>query len=494
MAGLSDFLVRRLLGSAISNAAGYGMGGAIQPTLEPFTQELANLTWPRFRFKPVAAAIVAGLRGRELVDAAEVDAIAAMTGYDPRSVELLRLASQSAPPLETLLALRRRDAISEGELDAGIAQLGYLDEWRPHVKALRNVLLSVSDAIRVAVREGFDPSSVAALDLDAELPPAFVDYAGRLGLSEESSRLAWRAHWELPSFEQGLAMYYRGEISAGELDGLLKALDYAPVWRPRLRAIAEAIPPLSDMIRFAVREAYSPAQVAALGLDADFPPVFAEQAALHGMSAENSRLYWRAHWRLPSALQGYRMLWRGLITPAELDALLKALDYPPAWRDRLAAIAHLVPGRIDLKRMLRFGILNEAEVAAGYRRLGYAPQDADRLTAIAVAETSTGSSAETHVTKARASLFARVHTEYVGRQLTQAEAASGLAAAGVPAAQVDDVLALWTTESGLVRTELTQAQIVKANKKGLMDDDEALAELVERGLKPEDAAIRLQSG
>jgi hypothetical protein len=493
VAGLSDFLVRRLLGSAISNAAGYGMGGAIQPTLEPFTQELANLTWPRFRFKPLAAAIVAGLWGRELVDQGEVDAIAAMTGYDARSVELLRLASQQAPPLELLLALRRRDVITEAELDEGIAALGYLPDWRARVKAMRNVVPSPTDMVRFAVRETYDPAQVAALDLDAELPAAFVEDAANAGLSPERARQEWRAHWQLPSFEQGLAMMYRGEISAGELDGLLKALDYAPVWRPRLRAIAEAIPPLSDMIRFAVREAYSPAQVQSLGLDADFPAVFAQEAARHGMSEENARLYWRAHWRLPSALQGYRMLWRGLISQAELDALLKALDYPVKWRAHLSAIAHLVPGRIDLKRMLKFGILSEAEVVAGYQRLGYSPQDARRLTDIALAETATGTGGDAHVTKARTSLFNRVHTEFVGRQLTVAEAQSGLAAAGVPAGQVATIIDLWTTESELVRTELTQAQILKAFQKDLYTRDQALAELVERGLTPEDAAIRLDS-
>jgi len=56
------------------------------------------------------------------------------------------------------------------------------------------------------------------------------------------------------------------------------------------------------------------------------------------------------------------------------------------------------------------------------------------------------------------------------------------------------VLELWRTEASLIRTELTQAQIVKAHKKGLYDRDEALAELVERGMTAEDAAIRLDEG
>ena len=49
------FLLRRLLGSAISNATGYALGTAISPTLVPFVQELENETWPRFQFKPLEA-------------------------------------------------------------------------------------------------------------------------------------------------------------------------------------------------------------------------------------------------------------------------------------------------------------------------------------------------------------------------------------------------------------------------------------------------------
>ena len=492
--GILGGLVRRFFGSAISTAAGYGIGGAIQPTLEPLTQDLANTTWSLHRVRPIAASIAAALWLRELLPQGEAETEAGLTGFSPERVALLRRAQGQAPPLETLLALRRRDLIGEGELDDGIAQLGLLPEWRARVKGVRNVLPSVTDMVRFAVREVYDPAARAALDLDAELPGAFIQDAGLVGLSPERAAQEWAAHWQLPSAEQGFQMFYRGEISAGELDGLLKALDYAPVWRPRLRALAEAIPPLSDMIRFAVREAYSPASVQRLGLDADFPPVFATEASRHGMTEENARYYWRAHWRLPSALQGYRMLWRGEIDQGELDELLKALDYPPLWRARLSNIARTVPGRIDLKRLLRHEIIDRAEVKAGYQRLGYTPDDAENMTQIAEAEVGDTADTATYVAKARSSLFTRLHSEYVSRQLTPDEALAGLASVGVPAPQRGPVVTLWTAEQTYVRTELTQAQILKAFKKNLLSEDEALTELQERGLSAADAAIRLQSG
>ena len=60
----------------------------------------------------------------------------------------------------------------------------------------------------------------------------------------------------LPSYEQGAEMLHRGELTDAQFSGSPKALDYAPTWRSKLETIARRIPPLSDMIRFAVRQVY----------------------------------------------------------------------------------------------------------------------------------------------------------------------------------------------------------------------------------------------
>src|SRR5205085_1201670 len=160
-------------------------------------------------------------------------------------------------------------------------------------------------------------------------------------------------------------------------------------------------------------------------------------------------------WNLPSPTQMYRMLWRGEITLAELDAGLKAADYSPAWRDRLRNIAYLKPGRVDLRRMLEHGIIDRARVKKGYQDLGYTETDAETLTKFAEELAHKGPAAQTsYIGRARTSLFGRVHTEYTGRQLTDAEAQGGLEAAGVPAAEIPAILELWRTESSLIRTEL----------------------------------------
>jgi len=487
------FLLRRFLGSAISNATGYALGTAVSPALVPLVQAVENETWDQFRVKPLPAAVAAeaSLRGF-WTDGAGLSE-GALTGFDNTRMTLLRKTLGTAPPIETLLALRRRDAITEGELDSGIEQLGYLAEWRGHVKALRSVIPSVTDMVRFAVREVYDPAKRAALDLDAEFPPAFADDAQNIGLSPQRAGQYWAAHWELPSYEQGANMMFRGEISPDQFDTLLKALDYAPVWRGPLAAIATAIPTLSDMIRFAVREVYDPQQRAALDLDSDYPAPFTAQARKHGLAEQDARDYWAAHWRLPSAQQGYRMLWRGEITEVQLHGLLKALDYPAVWRDRLQAIAYLVPGRIDLKRMLKHDLLNRTQVKAGYERLGYRTADAELLTQIAEAEMTTSTVAQPWANRARSRLYTVAHNEFLDGSIDAAQAQTLLTQVGATQAERTVIMNLWQAESGVQRLELSPAQIRAAFKRDLFDAPTAVAELEERGMTREDARTFLKS-
>lgn len=485
----------RFFGTSVSTAAGYGMGSAIGPALRPITQAVANEAWATHPNRPLSPqeAAEAVVRGVLSMDDAAKEALA--NGINAERFKWIEELAGQPPGPQQVLELWNRGAIDEAQVDKALRQSRLRPEWVDPIKALKRYLPSVSDLITWGVREVFSPAQRAALDLDADFPPELADRLAELGYSEGDARNAWAGHWQLPSRVEGAQMLFRGELSSSEYADLLRALDYAPVWRKPLETIARAIPGLSDMVRFAVREVYDPARRSALKLDEDYPAAFTGQAAMHGLSEEHARDYWAGHWQLPSPTQMYRMLWRGEITLAELDAGLKAADYSPAWRDKLRNIAYLVPGRVDLRRMLAHNIIDRAEVKRGYQRLGYTAADAETLTKFAEELAVKGPAAQTsYIGRARSSLFGRVHTEYTGRQLTDDEARSGLEAAGVPAAEVAPILELWQTESSLIRTELTQAQIVKAFKKGLYDRDQALAELVERGMTEADAATRLDEG
>lgn len=479
----------RVQGGIIGLAVGQAAGDVLRPLLEPLRQE----SWRDNPHRVVPPGTLANLVARGVVDFSAALDHARREGYDLNAFRAMVEGQLDAPPLGSALDALRRDLIDEPQYRHALTKAGIETQYHDALVQLRQAIPSPSELILMAVREVFDPAQRSALDLDAEYPAALTEQGARLGFSVSTMRNIWAAHWQLPSYTQGAEMLFRGLISSGQFDGLLKALDFAPTWRAPLREIARRIPTVPDFTRMAFREVFDPQQRAQLGLDAEYPAAFTAKVALHGMSEADARDIWAAHWRLPSAMQGYRMLFRGEITQAELFGLLKALDYPPQWRSRLMNIARIVPGRIDLKRMLRHEILSAAEVQAGYERLGYSEQDAERMTAIAVAELEAGDVSQTWANRARGRLFTVAHNEYLAGSIDEATARSMLGRIGALAGEAGTVVSLWNAEREINRLELTPAQVKKAWKSGLYDEATALAELRERGHSQDDAETFLRS-
>lgn len=485
--------LRRFFGLAVSNAAGYSIGGAIQPTLEPYTQDLANQTWALHSVKPLNAGAAAQASLRGIMDDGDARDEAAMTGYDGTRYAALRRLAANPPALDALLALWRRHAIDDAQLDRGLAQNGIHEEWRPRVKALAHVLPSVEDQVRFAVREAYNDEAAARLSLDAEFPQAFADAAELIGLAPEQARLYWRAHWELPSFEQLAQMLFRTDMDEAEFEQALKAIDIAPVWRQRYQEIARLIPTREDMVTFAVRESYDPEQVKSLGLDLDYPELLTGELAKHGITEEDAHRYWWSHWRLPSARQGADMLARGEITDAQYMALLKALDYPKPWRSRLAAIARIQLGRIDIKRAYKLNLIDRAEVVQHYLRLRYTDEDAEIMAKIADAEKAQGGVEQPFLNRAKSRLYTVAHNEYIAGSITDAKAKEVLIDVGAHPAEADAVIATWKVEDAIGRKELTASQVLKLYGKTKLTRDDAFDRLIDMGYTPEDANLRLDN-
>lgn len=148
----------------------------------------------------------------------------------------------------------------------------------------------------------------------------------------------------------------------------------------RLLRLVEYIPPVADVIRFAVREAFTPEIAERFGQYEDFPEEILQYTRLNGMSDDVARMYWAAHWDLPSATQGFEMLHRGIIDEDDLRLLLRALDVMPYWRDKLIQLSYRPLTRVDVRRMYRLGVLDEDGVYKAYRDLGYNEENAKRMT------------------------------------------------------------------------------------------------------------------
>lgn len=171
----------------------------------------------------------------------------------------------------------------------------------------------------------------------------------------------------------------RGIISESKLEEQLMAQGISGEMIPIMRKLTEFYPGPMDLIRFAVREVYSPQIVEKFKMLEDLPPEFLSAAQKAGVPVEQARNYWASHWDLPSPQMGFEMQHRRIISQTELEMLLKTLDIMPFWRDKLIQLSYNPLTRVDVRRMYRLGVMTEEQLLSAYMDLGYSPDNAQLL-------------------------------------------------------------------------------------------------------------------
>jgi len=152
------------------------------------------------------------------------------------------------------------------------------------------------------------------------------------------------------------------------------------------RAI-KPIPGPGDLIRMAVREAFTPDIAEKFGLYQDYPAAFGEYMAKQGYSEDWSKRWWAAHWDLPSATAGMEMLHRGIIREDDFAVLLRALDISPYWRKKIEDMSYAPYTRVDVRRMFQVGVIkSREELVRAYKDLGYDDTKAGNLADFTVIE------------------------------------------------------------------------------------------------------------
>lgn len=230
-----------------------------------------------------------------------------------------------------------------------------------------------------------------------------------------------------------LDLYFRNLISMEQVYECFRSILISPQWdyfAPMFWSAA-AVPGPSDLIRFMVREAFNEQIVRKYGYDEEYPEEIERWLRAQGMNYTLSehpatwgagglfggqvgggtlekdphagqamdihwgRIYWRAHWDLPSPTQAYQMLFRlrpeaapriaaqlgvdpdSIVTTInEVRDLLKIADYPKYWRDRLIAISYLPINRTDLKAIITEGVPDPVPPEERLQDLGYTKDDA----------------------------------------------------------------------------------------------------------------------
>lgn len=176
-------------------------------------------------------------------------------------------------------------------------------------------------------------------------------------------------------------LYLRGELGKdveGKTAAIRKMQDlgFSQDDASQLFKLFFYIPPVPDLIRMVVREAWRDDIAELYKTDEGYEKLPFDTFAKAGVTPDWLRRYWRSHWELPSIQLAFEMLHRGEITEADIDQLLFTQDIMPFWRKPIKEIAYRVITRVDLRRLFREGIIDGDRLLKGYKNLGYNPDDA----------------------------------------------------------------------------------------------------------------------
>lgn len=159
-------------------------------------------------------------------------------GYSNTVAEALYNTFTPQPDDATLLRSMWRKEINWGEVNDYLVKRGFTDKHRDMWWSSTEVIPSPSDIISISVREGFNEAVVAQFGYEEAYPAELKDFGEKQGLSEFWTRRLWYAHWRLPSPTQIYDMFHRDIIKEDVLDIYLKAADYPPYWRNKLKELA----------------------------------------------------------------------------------------------------------------------------------------------------------------------------------------------------------------------------------------------------------------
>lgn len=260
----------------------------------------------------------------------------------------------------------------------------------------------------------------------------------------------------------------RRDPNLGTLDDELRRIGVHPSYFDMYKELSYPVPPVSDLITMAVREAFSPQIAGAFGQYEDYPTDLTKYAAMNGLSEEWSRRYWAAHWNLPSPQQGFEMLHRGVIDEAQMNLLLRALDVMPFWRDKLMDISYRPLTRVDVRRMYSLGVLSETEVRKAYQDAGYTYDNADRLREFTVRQTSSSQSGMS---------ASKVITAYKNGLTNRTDAYNTIVRLGIRPQTVSDIMESADTQLEWQRKKDGIAAIKNRYKQEIINEGQARGEL-----------------
>lgn len=237
--------------------------------------------------------------------------------------------------------------------------------------------------------------------------------------------------------------------------------------------------------------------------------------------------------RPPGAQEMIQLLRRGKVDEATVRQAIRESDIKNKYIDAIVELQHVVPPQRTVVSGLRQGAVDDAQARTWLNQLGYPPAAVDMLVKeahstkgtnareISLAETLSlyneglvdrgrahamlvalrfdDASAEELIQladvmrehKVVAASVARVRSAYLGHKIRRNEASTALDALHMDGPSRDHALALWDIEHTTQVRHLTEAQVVKAWKKGALTDEQFVERHLAMGYTEDDARLLL---
>lgn len=321
--------------------------------------------------------------GKDMMWAKWVQKLVDRKIIDQDTADLLKVFEDEPFPIDLMMAVRTRLAIIGKEISS-VMEIYGLDRQYAHLA-------------KTTPNPAPEEALVRSMIIDPKRTNENRAQLGKLGYDSTQIDNIILAHYH--TVEEGTIRmcYLRGIITKEVMYERMHELGYTDTRIKEIVQTWEIIPGPMDLFTMVAKEAFEPDIYKVLGLDREFPTEQIEWLKKQGISEDWARKYWIAHWDQPSIGQGFEMLHRKVITPAELDLLFRAVEIPDFWRDKLTAIAYHPFTRVDVRRMHDLGTLSDEDLITSYMDLGF---DADKALKMAQFTVAFNASHEKELTRA----------------------------------------------------------------------------------------------
>lgn len=499
---LAGLINMRTVGTSVAMGIGSGITGLLAPVNQRILQLHPNLT---LDVQTAASAANAGLWS---MGAAKTEA--ERQGINGERFDIARSLLIQYPDFTTAIELVRRGHAGPAEAREWLRRQGYTEQGAQLLVELIRQPLAPADAALMVLRGIIDESEGRAVGREA-------------GYTDQDFDRLVLATGEPPGAEELMEALRRGFIDQQRFDHGIRQSRIRNEWIDVMGRLRFSPASTADAINAQIRGYIPESEARAIS----------EQ---NGLEPGHFDFLLKGAGRPPGHMEMVQLQRRGLVSQAQVDQAVRESDIKDKYVGPVRGLyRHLLPERTVLQ-ILGHGAITTEQALHDLADLGIDPADAKALVKAGTAQRTASHKHlavgqvtalyEAHaIDKARAhqlivalgypetdvdmilslaelkrhaawrsQAIGAVRTAYLKHHVSEPEAQAELGALGVEQAEVAYLLRLWAIELRGQRRSLTEAQVIRAHKRGAFTDQQAEARLVGLGYDQADAQLLVELG